>query len=169
MRDAWAQFDPEMANALLDEAGLDKRDGNGIRLLPDGRPMELIIETAGERQEVENALQIVTDTGARSVSKLVMRPLDRDILRNRVFAGNTMASVWFGWDNGIPQAYTSPAYLAPDRSGVLAWPKWGQHYQTGGDVGEAPDMPEAERLMELAMIGKSPRPTKNAPPPGPKC
>ncbi|WP_170416943.1 ABC transporter substrate-binding protein [Ruegeria atlantica] len=147
---AWAQYDVEMANALLDEAGLTERDKNGIRLLPDGRPMELIIETAGERQEVENALQIVTDTWREIGVDLVMRPLDRDILRNRVFAGNTMASVWFGWDDGIPQAHTSPAYLAPTDQVFLAWPKWGQFYQTGGDVGEAPDMPEAERLMQLA-------------------
>ena len=147
---SWAQYDVEMANKLLDEAGLTERDGSGIRLLPDGRPMELIIETAGERQEVENALQIVTDTWREIGVDLVMRPLDRDILRNRVFAGNTMASVWFGWDDGIPQAHTSPAYLAPTDQVFLAWPKWGQYYQTKGEVGEAPDMPEAERLMELA-------------------
>ncbi|UUV06723.1 MULTISPECIES: ABC transporter substrate-binding protein [Ruegeria] len=147
---AWAQYDIDQANALLDEAGLDQRDKNGIRLLPDGRPMELVIETAGERQEVENALQIVTDTWRDIGVKLVMRPLDRDILRNRVFAGNSMASVWYGWDDGIPQAHTSPAYLAPTDQVFLAWPKWGQYYQTGGEAGEAPDMPEAQRLMELA-------------------
>ncbi|EEX08295.1 oligopeptide ABC transporter, periplasmic oligopeptide-binding protein [Ruegeria lacuscaerulensis ITI-1157] len=147
---AWAQYDIDRANALLDEAGLDKRDRNGIRLLPDGRPMELVIETAGERQEVENALQIVTDTWRDIGVKLVMRPLDRDILRNRVFAGNTMASVWYGWDNGIPQVYTSPLYVAPTDQVFLSWPKWGQHYQTGGGSGEPPDLPEAQRLLELA-------------------
>ncbi|WP_171131664.1 MULTISPECIES: ABC transporter substrate-binding protein [unclassified Ruegeria] len=147
---AWAQYDMDQANALLDEAGLTERDGSGIRLLPDGRPMELIVETAGERQEVENALQIVTDNWRDIGVKLVMRPLDRDILRNRVFAGTTMASVWFGWDDGIPQMHTSPAYLAPTDQVFLAWPKWGQFYQTGGSAGEAPDMPEAERLMALA-------------------
>ncbi len=147
---AWAQFDVDQANALLDEAGLNQRDGNGIRLLPDGRPMELVIETAGERQEVENALQIVTDNWRDAGVKLIMRPLDRDILRNRVFSGNTMASVWFGWDDGIPQMHTSPAYLAPTDQVFLAWPKWGQYYQTGGDAGEPPDMLDAERLMQLA-------------------
>ncbi|MEY8842783.1 ABC transporter substrate-binding protein, partial [Cribrihabitans sp. XS_ASV171] len=147
---AWADYDIEQANQLLDAAGLDQRDKNGIRLLPDGRPMELVIETAGERQEVENALQIVTDTWRDIGVKLVMRPLDRDILRNRVFAGTTMAAVWFGWDNGIPQVYTSPAYLAPTDQVFFAWPKWGQFYQTAGEAGEAPDLPEAQRLMELA-------------------
>ncbi|MFK7753722.1 MAG: ABC transporter substrate-binding protein [Sedimentitalea sp.] len=150
-RDAWADYDVDQANALLDAAGLDKRMANGIRMLPDGRPMEVVVETAGERQEVENALQIVTDTWREIGVKLVMRPLDRDILRNRVFAGTTMASVWFGWDNGIPKPYTSPDYLAPRHQEFLAWPKWGQHFQTGGQAGEAPDMPEAQRLMALSL------------------
>ncbi|MAY89266.1 MAG: peptide ABC transporter substrate-binding protein [Pseudooceanicola sp.] len=148
-RDAWASFDPDQANALLDQAGLP-RGRNGIRQLPDGRPMEIVVETAGERQEVENALQIVTDTWAEVGVKLVMRPLDRDILRNRVYAGTSMASVWYGWDNGIPQAYTSPDYLAPRYQEFFAWPKWGQFHQTGGEAGEAPDMEPALALMDLA-------------------
>ncbi|MEP1330783.1 ABC transporter substrate-binding protein [Pseudophaeobacter sp.] len=149
MRKAWASFDPELANRLLDEAGLGEKDGYGIRRLPDGRPMELVVETAGERQEVENALQIITDDWNDVGVKLIMRPLDRDILRNRVFSGSSMASVWYGWDNGLPQNYTSPAYLAPTDQVFLAWPKWGQYYQTAGAAGEAPDMAPAQRLMEL--------------------
>jgi peptide/nickel transport system substrate-binding protein len=149
-RDAWASLDIDQANALLDEAGLGQRGGDGIRLLPDGRPMEIVIETAGERQEVENAIQIITDDWRQVGVKLVMRPLDRDILRNRIFSGNTMAGVWFGWDNGIPRPYTSPDYVAPRQQEFFAWPKWGQYYQTNGAAGEPPDMPEAIRLMELA-------------------
>lgn len=150
-RDAWAAYDPDQANALLDAAGLGQRLGNGIRQLPDGRPMEIVIETAGERQEVENALQIITDNWRDIGVKLVMRPLDRDILRNRIYAGTTMAAVWYGWDNGLPQVYTSPDYLSPRYQEFFAWPRWGQHYQTNGEVGEAPDMPEAQRLMQLAL------------------
>ncbi len=147
---AWSIFDLDRANALLDEMGLTERTPAGFRMLPDGRPMEFVIETAGERQEVENALAIVTDTWREIGVKLVMRPLDRDILRNRVYAGLSMAAVWFGWDNGLPQQYTSPKYLAPTQQEFFAWPKWGQHFQTGGDVGEAPDMAPAKRLMKLS-------------------
>ena len=35
------------------------------------------------------------------------------------------------------------------------WPKWGQHYQTGGAAGEAPDLPEARRLMDLYRLWRS--------------
>ncbi|MEM8656229.1 MAG: ABC transporter substrate-binding protein [Pseudomonadota bacterium] len=146
----WAIYDPDTANVMLDQMGLDKRTPAGIRLLPDGRPMEFVIETAGERQEVENALAIITDTWRDIGIQLIMRPLDRDILRNRVFSGVTMAAVWFGWDNGIPGPNTPPTYLAPTDQVFFAWPKWGQHYQTHGSAGEPVDMPEAERLMELS-------------------
>ncbi len=37
---AWAQFDLAEANRLLDELGLKQRGGDGMRLLPDGRPLE---------------------------------------------------------------------------------------------------------------------------------
>ncbi len=146
----WSNMDIDRANALLDEMGLDQRNGAGIRLLPDGRVMEFVIETAGERQEVENALAIITDTWREIGIKLVMRPLDRDILRNRVYAGVSMAAVWFGWDNGLPTAATAPDYLAPTNQEFFAWPKWGQHYATGGSAGEPPDLPAAQRLLALA-------------------
>ena len=147
---AWSQFDLDHANRLLDDMGLVERQGDGTRLLPDGRPMRLVIETAGERQEVENALQITADTWRDLGIEMVMRPLDRDILRMHVNSGVSMASVWFGWDNGIPTANTSPEYLAPTHQEFFAWPMWGQYHQTGGKAGEAPDIEEAKQLLNYA-------------------
>ena len=147
---AAAAYDEDRANALLDEIGLTERNDAGIRLLPDGRPMEFVIETAGERQEVGNALAIVTDTWRELGIKLIMRPLDRNILRNRVYAGTSMAAVWFGWDNGLPTLSTSPKYLAPTNQEFFAWPKWGQYYQSGGELGEPPTSDAANRLLAMA-------------------
>ena len=147
---AYATYDPEQANEILDDLGLTERRRDGLRLLPDGRPMRLVVETAGERQEVENALQIIADTWRDLGIQLVMRPLDRDILRQHVYSGTTEAAVWYGWDNGIPTPGTSPAYLAPRAQEFFAWPKWGQYYQTGGEAGEEVDMPKAAALMRLA-------------------
>ena len=147
---AWANLDIDAANALLDEMGLTERMPSGLRKLPDGRPMEFVVETAGERSEEENALAIITDTWRDLGIRLIMRPLDRDILRNRIYAGTTMAAVWFGWDNGLPGPATSPKYLAPTNQEFFAWPMWGQYYQTMGQSGEAPDLQPAKELMDLA-------------------
>lgn len=150
-RAAWSSFDLEQANALLDDMGLTERRPDGIRLLADGRPVSIVVETAGERIEVENTLQIITDTWRDIGVRLILRPFSRDTLRNRVYSGVTMASVWYGWDNGIPTLDASPDYLAPRAQEFFAWPMWGQHFQTAGEAGEACDMPAAIKLLKLSQ------------------
>ncbi|MCB2000200.1 MAG: hypothetical protein KDH91_07215, partial [Rhodoferax sp.] len=72
-----------------------------------------------------------------------------DVLRNRVFSGEAMMSVWQGLDNGMPTADTAPDELAPKDQAQLQWPKFGQYYETAGKSGEAPDFPQAIELMKL--------------------
>jgi peptide/nickel transport system substrate-binding protein len=145
----WAQFDLEKANKLLDEIGLTKRDERGLRTLPDGRPLAIIIETAGENTEETDVLQLVHDSWIKLGIKLYSKPQSRDILRNRVFAGEALMSVWTGLENGVPQPQSSPQELAPTSQVHLHWPKWGQHFETGGRNGEAVDTEWGKRLMEL--------------------
>jgi peptide/nickel transport system substrate-binding protein len=47
--EAWAQYDPDLANQLLDEMGLDQRDGEGFRLRSDGKRLSYMIEHPGIR------------------------------------------------------------------------------------------------------------------------
>ena len=59
-------------------------------------------------------------------------------------------SIFFGIDNGVPTATLPPSMYAPtSQADQPQWPKWGQYYETKGSAGEAPDLPEAKRLMEL--------------------
>jgi peptide/nickel transport system substrate-binding protein len=46
---AWAQHDPDLANQMLDEMGLDERNSEGWRLRPDGDVLKLNIEHPGPR------------------------------------------------------------------------------------------------------------------------
>ncbi len=39
--------------------------------------------------------------------------------------------------------------LAPTNQMQLQWPMWGQFYQSGGRLGEAPDLPAAQQLLQL--------------------
>ncbi len=146
---AYAALDRQAANALLDEVGLDKRDSDGWRLLPDGRRAEIIVETAGERQEETDTLELIQEMWKEVGLKMIFRPLDRDILRNKAFAGESMMPVWFGWNNGIPTPDASPIGLAPVDQTNFSWPAWGQYFQTKGASGEAPEGAEVVRLMEL--------------------
>ena len=148
-RDAWAKYDPDTANRLLDEIGLIRRDNRGVRLMPDGRPLDLIIETAGESTEQTDVLELIHDSWLRVGIKTYSKPSQRTVFRNRVFAGETAMSIWSGIENGLATAESSPAQLAPTTQQSLQWPKWGQYFETGGKAGEPPDMKPAQRLLEL--------------------
>jgi peptide/nickel transport system substrate-binding protein len=148
-RFAWTDYDPAAANRLLDEIGLTKRDDRGARLLPDGRPMDLIIESAGEGTEESDVLTLVRENWAKLGIRAYIKPLQRQVLRNRIFAGETLMTIWFGLENGIPSADMSPWEFAPTTQQEYEWPKWGQYYETRGEAGQPPDEPEAEQLLDL--------------------
>jgi peptide/nickel transport system substrate-binding protein len=146
---AWIKHDPEQANALLDEAGLNLRDDDGIRILPDGRPAQIIIESAGESTLETDVLELVADHWRNVGLALFIRNSQRDVFRSRALAGQIMMSIWSGIDNGVPTADMNPGQLAPTADDQLQWPVWGAHYVSHGEIGEAPDMPEAAELMRL--------------------
>jgi peptide/nickel transport system substrate-binding protein len=148
-RETWASYDPDKANALLDEIGLTERSDSGLRLLPDGRPMELVVETAGEESEQSDILELVEDAWLDLGIKIHTKPSQREVFRNRIFSGETLMSIWYGLENGMPTADMSPQEFAPTSQQQLQWPKWGQYYETKGQAGEAPDTAEATKLLEL--------------------
>ena len=146
---AWATFDLKRANALLDEMGLTKRNDRGIRLLPDGRPMEIVVETAGSTSEETDVLQLIHDTWQEIGIRLFTKPAQLEVFRNRIFAGEAVMSIASGLDDGVPVATVSPAELAPTAEDQLQWPKWGDHYESDGKTGEKVDLPAAEELLAL--------------------
>ena len=145
----WAEYDPEEANELLDEIGLTERNGEGTRLLPNGKPLEIIVETSGEARVQDDALELVAETWREIGIKLFVKPSQRDILRERAVTGDLVMSVWWGFENGIPTSEMPPSDFVPVYGDVLSWHAWGDYYETGGEGGEKPDWKPAERLMEL--------------------
>ena len=146
---AWTEYDPRAANRLLDEIGPAGRDGDGFRRLPDGRTMQVVVETAGEDTEQTDVLELIRDSWADIGVKMFVKPSQREVFRNRIFAGETQISIWSGYSNGLQSADMSPGELAPTEQIHLQWPKWGQFYETSGKVGKAPDMPVARELLSL--------------------
>ena len=145
----WTEFDIDQANALLDEMELTERNSKGLRLLPDGRPIEIIIQSAGESTEESDILELVHDNWLKIGVKLYTRPSQREVFRNRVFSGNSLMAVWSGIENGIPTADMSPGELAPSSQQQLHWPKWGKFYETSGQSGEEPTM---SSVIDLARL-----------------
>jgi peptide/nickel transport system substrate-binding protein len=146
---AWATFDIDQANALLDEIGLTEKDDRGLRLLPNGEPLEIVVETMGQAADETDVLQLIHDSWQQIGVGLFTKPSERDVVRNRIFSGDTIMSVWTGLEFGLPTADQVPRDLAPTSQQQLQWPKWGEFVETKGQSGEAVDMPEAKQLDDL--------------------
>ena len=144
-----AGYDPAEASRLLDEIGLTARNGAGIRLLPDGRELEIIVETDGDGGLVVDGLTLITEFWREIGIRLFVKPQDRTVLRNRTYAGLSVMVAAQGLDLALPTAAMPPAELAPLRQDGYAWSKWGQHHETKGVSGEPCDVPDARRLVEL--------------------
>lgn len=147
--EAWSHYDPDEANALLDKAGYAKRNEDGVRLLPDGRPLNMVIETAGESTLETDVLELVNDHYRAVGLAPFIRVSQRDIFRSRAIAGETTMAVWVGLDNGVPTGDMTPEGLAPTADDQMQWPLWGMNHITQGKEGLAVDMPEAKRLLDL--------------------
>ena len=148
-RQAWAQHDPAEANRLLDLMGLTKRGGDDVRLLPDGRPMEIIVEYSGEMAEEPDVLELIRASWRGIGIKLFGKPAQLTLFRQRVFSGEALMSLDKGIENGLANATSSPWQFAPTTEEELEWPKWGQFYETKGGAGEAPDLASAVKLRDL--------------------
>ncbi len=146
---AWSEYDPKKANALLDAAGLKARDDEGTRLLPDGRPLQIIVDSAGESTEESDVLELTKKYWKKIGVELFTKVSSREVFRNRIYAGAAIMSVWSGLENGLATAEMTPMELAPTAQTQLQWPKWGEHYETVEASGLAPDMPTVRQLLVL--------------------
>jgi peptide/nickel transport system substrate-binding protein len=147
-RMAYARFDPREANRLLDEMGLTARDSHGFRLRPDGRRLDLIVESDGESTEEVDVLELVADTWRQIGIELLTRPSQREVFRRRVSSGDAVMTVSHSDLFGLPTPDMSPVELAPVSSQQLQWSQWGAWYETKGKSGEEPP-PVARRLAGL--------------------
>jgi peptide/nickel transport system substrate-binding protein len=96
-----------------------------------------------------DVLQLVRDTWRSIGIDLFIKAEQRELMRNRAFAGTSVMTVWTGLENALATAAMSPQELAPSSQQQLSWPKWGQYVESAGRSGEPVDLPEAQELTAL--------------------
>ena len=146
---AWTKFDPDKANAMLDDIGLTRRDMEGYRKLPDGRRAEFTVETAGESTDETDILELVGEDFRKLGIRIIPHSSHRDLFRRRALSGESVMSIWAGMDNAVQTADMEPASLAPSDAAQLNWPKWGLFTESSGKQGEAITIPAAQQLVDL--------------------
>src|SRR5258707_2540636 len=149
--DEWARkgtaFDKAQANKLLDGIGLTKKDGNGIRLLPSGKPATIeisVVPAFGAWPDV--ALLVSKDweaVGVKTIVQIRERALHFKMNENN----ELMAEIWNEDTRAFP--YPGNAKVDPRNAPILTMgPLWLRWYATGGKDGMEPP-PEMKRIVEI--------------------
>ena len=149
LKEAWTKYDPDLANFLLDEVGLDSRDSDGMRLLPDKRRAEITVETAGESTDETDILELVAEDYRKLGLRIVPHSSQREVFRARIISGQTIMAMSSGLENAIATPDMEPSSLAPSSATQMNWPQWGLNVESGGMAGEPVTDPAAQRLIML--------------------
>ncbi len=140
---AYTEYDPGKANDLLDALGLTERDAGGIRLLSDGKPLSMSIETTSQNSR---ELEIVASNWREVGIAAEVKELARQLWSERKRALTFDVAVWAGAAGQIPTL--DPRWYVPIDINNWNAPAYGRWYMTQGKAGEVPT-PDIRAAMDL--------------------
>lgn len=148
----YAQYDPDLANQLLDEMGLDQRDGDGFRLRPDGETLFLNFQVSVPEDSWRQMGELITsywnEVGVKTSYKLIGNDLYRE-LRD----GNQVDLAAWGTDMlDIGEVANGLANMRPRwgaRASGRLWQDWLVEYYKRLEVPSDEAMPGEEPPQEI--------------------
>ena len=152
---AYTTYDPAQANRLLDQMGLFRRNKDGIRLRPDGKPIHLRIELASVFFNIP-MFQLVAQQWSAVGIKTELKLEARQLFSTRRSALLYDVGVWGSADELMP--LIDPKWFFPCGNGSLQGIGYARWFLSNGKQGVTP--PEKmQRCMSLyRQIEKTPDP-----------
>jgi len=138
----YARFDPDLANKLLDEMGLDQRGPDGIRLRPDGKPLSFMLEYIPQEGPKKEVCELVVQHWAAVGVKAEPFAREKNYLWERQAAQEQDCTGWMvdrqleraSWVEGWVGSKLGPG----GSSGVTYAKQWKDWLQSGGKSGVEP-------------------------------
>ncbi len=138
--EAYAEFDPDRANALLDEMGLEWDSGHTHRLWPTSKEPIVIgwdlVETETPKGPIT---ELVTEYWKAIGIEIQWKSITRTLLTQKILANEEPMSTWHGDETMDTLFLRRPKFFAPTDGDESCWGVlWGRWYNTGGEQGEEP-------------------------------
>jgi ABC-type dipeptide/oligopeptide/nickel transport system permease component/ABC-type transport system substrate-binding protein len=129
---AFTAFDPARANALLDEIGLTRRDGEGYRVFPDGTRMWFTMNLTD--YTTDGPAHFVVEDWARVGVRVIPRARARRLFEQEKLTLEHDFTVWTGESEFYPAV--EPRNFVPTYFESFFAPAFGSWYQYGGLHGD---------------------------------
>ncbi len=141
----YTQHDAAAANKLLDSLGLTKRDGNGMRTLPDGTRLFLTADASLSDAGSSDTLELVKKQWAEVGIDLGIKNEERSLFYDRAQNNDYDLAIETA-PGGIDPTSDPRLWLSThtlDSRQSIPWVRW---YISGGRSGEEPSQSMRERL-----------------------
>lgn len=103
LSEAYLDYDPDQANKLLDEAGFDKKDANGIRQFKDGSgPVSFILEGIEQNTQLEDAFGLISGYFEKVGVKMAYKYVERALYTEHYDANDLDGGTWGGDRTVLP-------------------------------------------------------------------
>jgi len=137
---AYAEYNPEEANRLLDEMGLKWDANHQWRLRPDGKKLSIILEYIEEETPMTATSELVKEYWKAIGIDLNLKVISSELMWQRYAANNVQMGASWGsgyLDISFP---LDPSFYVPMATGLggcwgTLWAHW---YLSGGKEGEEP-------------------------------
>lgn len=128
LANAYIEYDPDKANALLDEAGYTEKDSEGFRKWKDGSDtLSFIIEgTASPGSSGDDAAQLLVKYFSEVGIKAAYKYFERSLYEEHWHANEIEMAFWGGDRTVVPLAPGAPIFRGTmiDRPWACAWGLW---------------------------------------------
>jgi len=150
----YVEYDPDLANQLLDEIGLAWDDKKEWRLRPDGKPLNLMLEFWAGKSNVAEISELIKGYWAKVGVNLTLKPEEKNFYLERLRSNDTDMGVWaIGGGSEIYSRQNEPIRWRPPwhwPSTPLGGPSWRQWLDSDGQEGvEPPDI--IKHLWDLTL------------------
>ncbi|WP_121181535.1 ABC transporter substrate-binding protein [Nocardiopsis sp. Huas11] len=141
----YTDYDVDLANEILDEAGYDERSG-GIRVGPGGEPIRFTLSVPTDfRPDIVDSMEMVVGFWADLDIDVELNTEDRALWQSNRENNDHDANVWSG-DNGLMDAVYDPRWYAPLHSGESNFGiPWAQWYASDGEDNRSVEPPQDVR------------------------
>ena len=138
----YLDYDPERANRLLDELGL-QRGRDGMRRMPNGKPFRQLLYWSPEESLISELWELVVEYWREVGLHFILKPEARALFRLRGENGDTN---FFAYALAETHWVLQPVLYVPFSSIFRPAPLYGTYIATGGEAGVEPP-PEFRRLV----------------------